>query len=428
MRWETMQGWVQARSTAGVRRPWAGDSRYRSGAHRRLELRDRIGPGTHGCAAPGERIRAAVHRRRGNPGHHHPMEMTIRIIRAEAQLCFEVREQSDIGECRRTASRLAQGRGFDEEEVGKVSIVATELGTNLVRHGGGGAMLLQLLEDGAMAQLEMVAIDRGPGMRDVAGNAYARRLLHRRYPRHGSRRGIASLGGFRSFLRCATRAMVVLSRVARKPQAGVRSVGASAGPPIGDRLEFGAICVPLAGETACGDAWRIAEDDAMVSLLVTDGLGHGPLAAAASGTATEAFEERPFDDPVSMMHHFHQRLAGGRGAVAACAQLRPASGKLDYAGVGNISGVIVEPSRSRGMVSLNGTLGVMAPRSRQIRLRLRPRWGGRHAILDGLSARWHLADYPGLLLRHAAIIAAVLFRDCARKRDDATVLVARHRP
>jgi hypothetical protein len=44
-----------------------------------------------------------------------------------------------------------------------------------------------------------------------------------------------------------------------------------------------------------------------------------------------------------------------------------------------------------------------------------------------LSARWQLADHPGLHLHHASLIAGVLFRDCARKHDDATVLVARHR-
>jgi anti-sigma regulatory factor (Ser/Thr protein kinase) len=353
------------------------------------------------------------------------MEMTIRIIRAEAQLCFEVREQSDIGEYRRTASRLAQGRGFDEEEVGKVSIVATELATNLVRHGGGGAMLLQLLEDGAMPQLEMVAIDRGPGMLDVAE---CMRDGHSTAGTPGTGLGAVSrLSAAFDLFSARDKGTVVLSRVACKPDTGVRSAGASARPPIGDRLEFGVICVPVAGEAACGDGWRIAEDEAKVSLLVTDGLGHGPLAAAASRSATEAFEDRPFDDPVSMMQHLNQRLTGGRGAVAACAQLRPASGKLDYAGVGNISGVIVGPSRSRGMVSLNGTLGGMAPRSRQFDYD----YGTDGVVVmhsDGLSSRWQLADYPGLLLRHAAVIAAVLFRDFARKRDDATVLVARHRP
>lgn len=351
--------------------------------------------------------------------------MTIRIIRAEAQLCFNVREQSDVGECRRTASRLAQGRGFDEEEVGKISIVATELAANLVRHGGGGVMLLQLLEEGAMPLLEMVAIDRGPGMRDAAE---CMRDGYSTAGTPGTGLGAASrLSAAFDLFSAPDKGTVVLSRVARKPEAGARSAGASARQPIGGGLEYGVICIPLAGETACGDAWRIAEGEAKVALLVADGLGHGPLAAAASRTATETFEDRPLDEPVSMMQNLNQRLTGGRGAVAACAQLHPASGKLDYAGVGNISGVIVEPGRSRGMVSMNGTLGVMAPRSRQFDYD----YGSDGVVVmhsDGLSARWQLADYPGLLLRHAAVIAAVLFRDCARKRDDATVLVARHRP
>jgi anti-sigma regulatory factor (Ser/Thr protein kinase) len=352
------------------------------------------------------------------------MEMTVRIIRAEAQVCFEVREQSDIGECRRTASRLAQTGGFDQEEAGKVSIVATELATNLVRHGGGGAMLLQLLEDGTRQQLEMVAIDRGPGMRDVAE---CMRDGYSTAGTPGTGLGAAArLSAAFDLFSQLDKGTVVLSRVARKPEAGAPLADRSPGPPK-SRLEFGAICIPLEGEAVCGDGWRIAEDEPYVSLLVADGLGHGPLAAEASRTAQEVFEGRPFDDPASIIQNINHRLTGSRGAVAACAQLRRTAGKADYAGVGNISGAIVEPGRSRGMVSLNGTLGVMAPRSRQFVYDY-PSDGVVVMHSDGLSARWHLADYPGLSVRHSAVIAGVLFRDCARKRDDATVLVVRHRP
>jgi hypothetical protein len=106
--------------------------------------------------------------------------------------------------------------------------------------------------------------------------------------------------------------------------------------------------------------------------------------------------------------------------------LRAPEGKLHYAGVGNISGVIIDPHRSRGLVSLNGTLGLQSARVRQFDYD----YSEDSAVVmhsDGLSARWHLSDYPGLCLKHAAVIAGVLFRDHARKRDDATVLVARHR-
>jgi len=42
-----------------------------------------------------------------------------------------------------------------------------------------------------------------------------------------------------------------------------------------------------------------------------------------------------------------------------------------------------------------------------------------------LSARWNLAEHPGLYTHHAGVIAGVLYRDAARKRDDATVVVMR---
>ena len=44
---------------------------------------------------------------------------------------------------------------------------------------------------------------------------------------------------------------------------------------------------------------------------------------------------------------------------------------------------------------------------------------------DGITSRWQVENYPGLLARHPALLAGVLFRDCARKRDDAAVIVLR---
>ena len=44
---------------------------------------------------------------------------------------------------------------------------------------------------------------------------------------------------------------------------------------------------------------------------------------------------------------------------------------------------------------------------------------------DGLISHWKLDAYPGLALRDPALVAAVLYRDFQRGRDDVTVLVAR---
>jgi hypothetical protein len=43
---------------------------------------------------------------------------------------------------------------------------------------------------------------------------------------------------------------------------------------------------------------------------------------------------------------------------------------------------------------------------------------------DGLATRWDLERYPGLLRHHPSLIAAVLYRDHARHRDDVSVVVA----
>jgi hypothetical protein len=44
---------------------------------------------------------------------------------------------------------------------------------------------------------------------------------------------------------------------------------------------------------------------------------------------------------------------------------------------------------------------------------------------DGLSTKWRLDRYPGLINQHPSLIAGILYRDFNRGRDDVTVLVAR---
>jgi len=78
----------------------------------------------------------------------------------------------------------------------------------------------------------------------------------------------------------------------------------------------------------------------------------------------------------------------------------------------------------RHAVSHNGTLGHGA---RQIRGYQFPWPAGALFVMhsDGLLSHWQLSDYPGLIQRHPALIAAVLYRDFSRGRDDVTVVVGR---
>jgi anti-sigma regulatory factor (Ser/Thr protein kinase) len=342
--------------------------------------------------------------------------MTGRIIAGTAPSRVSAREPSDVGECRRTVRRLAESGKFDESDAGKACIVATELATNVVRYGGGGEVLVQVLDDGVTAQLEILAIDRGPGMRDIE------RCMRDGYSTGGTPGtglgAVVRLSSTFDLFSAPDRGTVVLSRIARE---------AASRPQInGVELEYGAVCVALAGEIECGDAWRIADEGGRCAVLVADGLGHGALAATAAQAAALAFAERPFDAPSEVLAALHRALVGGRGAVAACAQLHHREARVEYAGIGNIHGALVGLERSRGMVSRSGTLGLTLTQPRQFTYEWPP---GELVIMhsDGLSARWSLADRPGLRAHHAAVIAAVLYRDLGRQRDDATVVVVRYR-
>src|SRR5215208_4283743 len=90
------------------------------------------------------------------------MEVSRAVFRGQA---VAVPDGSAIGNARRTAVTVAEGLGFSDTLTGKVALVVTELATNLVRHAGGGTLLVQTgsLDGG----LELVALDRGPGIANL---------------------------------------------------------------------------------------------------------------------------------------------------------------------------------------------------------------------------------------------------------------------
>ena len=63
-------------------------------------------------------------------------------MRPACHVSFDVTEASQVGEVRRAAVRIAQGMGFDETATGRVALVVTELGNNLVRHAKRGRLLI----------------------------------------------------------------------------------------------------------------------------------------------------------------------------------------------------------------------------------------------------------------------------------------------
>src|SRR5579875_3418769 len=78
-----------------------------------------------------------------------------------------VRDDSEVAQARRAAATLAVRLAFDEEEAGRVALVATELATNLLKHGGGELLLGGYEDDVEDAGVQLVALDHGRGIANL---------------------------------------------------------------------------------------------------------------------------------------------------------------------------------------------------------------------------------------------------------------------
>jgi serine phosphatase RsbU (regulator of sigma subunit) len=189
-------------------------------------------------------------------------------------------------------------------------------------------------------------------------------------------------------------------------------------------LVHGAITVPMPGETQCGDDWVMFPSGGGQALLVVDGLGHGAEAAVAARAAIASAVQSGHLGAEGIIDAVHRALRPTRGAAAAVAVLESDKQMCTFCGIGNIAAIIRVAGKSRSMVSHNGILGHQVRKIESFDYPF-PRGALCVAHSDGLATRWDLDTYPGLEARHPSILAAVLFRDNSRGRDDSTVVAVR---
>jgi anti-sigma regulatory factor (Ser/Thr protein kinase) len=323
-----------------------------------------------------------------------------------------VEDPSQVGEARRLAMQVAADAGFGEDARSDVGIVVTEAANNVLRHAGRGEMLITGVERSSGTGLELVCVDHGPGMSDVQA------CIRDGYSSAGTMGGgfgamrrlsddfaIYSAPGMGTALVCR----FWLPRDRSVPPEGVMCAG---------------LAVPLAGERVSGDAWTVMRGAFGTALLVADGLGHGTSAAAAAAEAVRIFRAQTSFQPEHTLAVLHAGLRSTRGASAAVALVDPRRREIRYAGVGNISAAIVSGDGARSLVSHNGTLGLQMRKAQEFTY---PWTSGSLLVAhsDGLATHWKLESYPGLFREDPALVAAMLYRDHSRRRDDASVVVCR---
>lgn len=325
---------------------------------------------------------------------------------------LSIYENSQIGDARRLAQQRADALGFDETDRGRVAIVVSELGHNLLKHAGGGELIFQDVEWKGQRGFEVLSLDRGPGMPDLAA------CLRDGYSTTGTQgTGLGALSRMANEFELYTgldEGVILLARVwDRKSFEGRWSVRVPR-----------AICLSFPGEEVSGDAWAALRDEEVSLYMVADGLGHGPEAAKASQEAVHLLEEFRSRSVRDLLEIMHQGLKKTRGAALAVACIEHQASRLTYAGIGNIAGKLFGPHGVQGLISHDGTAGYLHPKMQTYSYP----WESESILVmhsDGLSTR----TVPNINLHikafDASVIAAYFLRESKRARDDQTILVVK---
>jgi anti-sigma regulatory factor (Ser/Thr protein kinase) len=317
---------------------------------------------------------------------------------------LRVEDPSAVAPCRAAAAALAGRLRFPEARGDELALAVTEAASNLHKHARQGTLLLRIGREGGLPGIELVTIDAGPGFRDAA---MAMRDGHSTSGTLGIGLGaIRRLADFCDLYSVPGHGTVLAARFwPQRQQSAVTCAG---------------LLRPITGEIECGDDFGAVRDGEVLTGVLCDGLGHGPLAASAAAEAVAAVLEDTGHEPAALVERAHRRMNHGRGGALGVVQV---SGQtVRFAGLGNITATLLADGTRKNMLSVPGIAGHQARTIRQYEYEIAP---GTSIVLhsDGISPRWEAAALPGLTARDPLVVAAAVLAEAGTRRDDAGVLV-----
>jgi anti-sigma regulatory factor (Ser/Thr protein kinase) len=329
---------------------------------------------------------------------------------------YSMEDKSYIGILKREIRQLGQEMGMADEEIAKCQIIVSEMATNLIKYADKGReILLKIINEGGQVGFEFISIDSAPGIAD------ARKMLRDSISTSGTLgQGLGAIQRLSNYFEIYSQpgtGTIVLSRVYKKKGTENRK---------GAFLDVGGILLAMPGQVYCGDDWACFYRNKSFFALVFDGLGHGIHAHEASSKAIEVFKScRGLNSPADILKSIHTKLKKTRGGVGSIVMIDNYLKTFSFCGVGNVACRTITHYENKSYISFNGIIGLNMSR---INDRTGP-WSSSNIFVlhsDGVKENWDLSKYPGLQSYDPTTIAAVIYRDFTRHRDDVSIIVGKN--
>ncbi len=312
---------------------------------------------------------------------------------------------------------LTSGSGFSPRKVGEIDIVVSEIITNLVKHAGGGKLLVKLIEDQEVQGIELISVDNGPGMTDVS-----RMVSDGVSTKSTLGNGLGAMKRLSEVFQVYSQknsGTVILCRIYNRELPTCKENAIA---------EIKSLIIPKPREKECGDGFHSITNNKEIRLFMGDGLGHGPEAAHAVQAGIHAFAECKDSDPVEVIRHIHTAVKKTRGLVGTVGIFNIQKKQWNFCGIGNILTRVNSNISNGGYMPYNGIIGMNIPhtlKSKEFEYE-----SGQHIIMcsDGIKSRWDTLKYPGILRYDISIMAALVWKDFSRATDDMGIAVCKLKP
>jgi anti-sigma regulatory factor (Ser/Thr protein kinase) len=334
---------------------------------------------------------------------------------------LNIKDMTDVKLARWRVRETAGMMGFSIPFCEEISLVVSELGTNLIKHAGGGTIRWVRLPEDAGIQID--SLDDGPGIRDpdavmADGHSTSATLGY----------GLGAVNRLMDELEISPKsphrkgAHIRCRRYVRREKPGIEGLPLKMGTATRAHPEM----------NVNGDAYVVKTWPGHALIGVIDGLGHGPLAAKAA-VAAKNYVETHYDRPLmNLFKGVGRACLGTRGVVMALVLFKKdidenAPLKMRFAGVGNVEvrvrgGERMRFTYRRGIIGLRAPDPVVSEHS----------WHNENILVmysDGIRSHWQweafLSNEKNDRRISAQKLAQTMLHRLARERDDATIVVVK---